>query len=518
MNFFTRKILFAVLLMVIVASGIYYYTNLTPTGTAKTTAIAKKMNIVQEVLVSGNIKPQTMVDLAFEKNGKVKTAPVDIGATVKAHDVLATLESDVERSNVLDAEARVAVAKASLQELLHGTRIEDINIKETELAKAKSDLDSIYMNVPNVLSDSFNKADNAINKQINQLFSDEASSNPTLLFSTRDQQSKLNAESGRLQAGATLAKLEIISQSLPKTNPEADQNLLLAKEYLNAIHSFLLKISAALNNTLNVTDANLSLYKENVNSGRSNLTLAIGNINEKIQVIGAQKLIIERTNQELERSQAGATNESIDGARAQVLQVTATLESARATLQKMTLESPIDGLVTRQDAKVGQIVTANVPIISIINPSQFKIESNVPEADVAKISIGDKTSITLDSYGPDVIFTAKVFSIDPAEKVIDGVPTYKVTFIFDTEDSRVKSGMTANITITTAERNGVLTVPQRALADKNGKKIVQVLTQQNPDIITEKEVVTGIKGSSGDIEILNGLKLNEIIIIPTKKN
>ena len=69
-----------------------------------------------------------------------------------------------------------------------------------------------------------------------------------------------------------------------------------------------------------------------------------------------------------------------------------------------------------------------------------------------------------------------------------------------------------------SEKSAVLTIPQRAVTDKNGKKTVQVLTAQNPDIITEKEIVTGIKGSSGDIEILSGLTLNETIIIPSKKN
>ncbi|MDO8590919.1 MAG: HlyD family efflux transporter periplasmic adaptor subunit, partial [bacterium] len=134
----------------------------------------------------------------------------------------------------------------------------------------------------------------------------------------------------------------------------------------------------------------------------------------------------------------------------------------------------------------------------------FKVEAFVPEVDVAKITVGNQATITLDAYGSDVSFNASVVKIDPAETVIDGVSTYKTTLEFDKDDPRIRSGMTANTTIISAKRDNVLALPQRTVYEKNGKKFVRVVT--GSDTLEEREVTVGIRGSNGDIEILSGLK------------
>ena len=68
--------------------------------------------------------------------------------------------------------------------------------------------------------------------------------------------------------------------------------------------------------------------------------------------------------------------------------------------------------------------------------------------------------------------------INPAETIIDGVPTYKITFQFEEEDGLIKSGMTANLDIVTAERENILSVPQRAVLRSNGSKTIRVLKSE----------------------------------------
>jgi len=186
------------------------------------------------------------------------------------------------------------------------------------------------------------------------------------------------------------------------------------------------------------------------------------------------------------------------------------LAEARNNLEKCFLYSPIDGTVTVQNAEIGKTVTANVPIVSLISNANFEIESYVSEADIAKIRAGDKALITLDAYGDNEIFEAKVIVIDPAETVINGVNAYKVTLQFNNENELIKSGMTANIRIITAERENVLAVPERAIITRGDEKFV--LIDKNDSSPEERKVEVGIKGSNGYVEILSGLNEGEKII------
>ena len=132
------------------------------------------------------------------------------------------------------------------------------------------------------------------------------------------------------------------------------------------------------------------------------------------------------------------------------------VNNIKAQISKTIISSPIRGIVTKQDAKAGEIVNASSPVVSVISDASFQVEANLPEADVSKVKINDSAKLTLDAYGSDTAFAAKVISIDPAETIIEGVSTYKITFEFDKEDERIRSGLTANIDILTKKKEGVL--------------------------------------------------------------
>jgi multidrug efflux pump subunit AcrA (membrane-fusion protein) len=146
---------------------------------------------------------------------------------------------------------------------------------------------------------------------------------------------------------------------------------------------------------------------------------------------------------------------------------------------------------------------------------EYKIEANVPEVDVAKVAVGDPARVTLDAYGSAEFFPATISAIDPAETVIEGVPTYTVTLRFDQKDERIKSGMTANIDIRTDQREGVLYIPARAvLTDADGRRFVRV-----PDGLATRDVPVevGLRGSDGRIEILSGLSEGDVVVTFLKK-
>ena len=138
----------------------------------------------------------------------------------------------------------------------------------------------------------------------------------------------------------------------------------------------------------------------------------------------------------------------------------------------------------------------------------------MPEADIAKVAVGNGSLVTLDAYGRDVVFEAKVVAVDPAETIVDGVATYKVTFQFVKNDERVKSGMTANIDIKSASRENVIAVPQRAIIRKNGDQFVRIADGES---FREVKVETGLRGSDGNIEIISGINEGDKVITFSKE-
>jgi RND family efflux transporter MFP subunit len=189
----------------------------------------------------------------------------------------------------------------------------------------------------------------------------------------------------------------------------------------------------------------------------------------------------------------------------------ATVDSFKAELAKDQIISPMAGLVTKIEPNLGEFVSPGETVMSVISDGDYKIEAYVPEADIAKLALGNLASTTLDAYGQNVDFPATITALDPAETVLEGVPTYKVTLKFLSSDARILPGMTANLDILASQRQGVLTVPARAVTDTNGKKTVRIL-DSNGQTFKERPVEVGLKGSDGAVEVVSGLTAGERVV------
>lgn len=544
-NIFKRPLYVILILLAVFAGwGIYAYFTRGNASPYELT-IVKKGEISQEVSVTGRVKPAQNVDLAFERGGKVARINAAVGDKAAAGQTLAVLENSDLAAQVLQAKASLAVQQANLNALKDGTRPEEIQIAQTNVAtaqksladaqnnlvnvknKADVDLNNLYSGVKDVLNDAYIKADDAVNKQIDDLFTNDTTSNPKLTFYTGSQAGS-DAEWKRQTAGAELAQLKQEIDSLPMDKMGLDLTLTKGENHLKIISDFLNTLSAAVNESTGLTPTVQAAYKGYVNTGRTNVTTALNSISAKKQAIATQKAAnqssistaetsvnsaknsLQAYQDQLALKQAGSTSEQINAQAAQVLAAQANLENAQAQLGKTIIYSPIDGILTKQDIKVGEIVAQNTPMISVMSLAQFEIEANVPEADIAKVKIGDSANVTLDTYGNSVIFGAKVVKINPAETILEGVAAYKTTFQFNQEDERIKSGMTANIDILTAKKSDVLVIPQRAIIQRGNEQFVQLSLGANK--IEERKIVAGIKGTDGNVEVVSGLNANDQIV------
>lgn len=188
----------------------------------------------------------------------------------------------------------------------------------------------------------------------------------------------------------------------------------------------------------------------------------------------------------------------------------ATIRLADVALSNASLHAPFDGVVTSVDVQEGALALAGTAVVTVETADAYEIVADVPETDVAKLIPGQGVSVTLDALKDAVPIAATLEKIDPAANIIEGVPTYHVTLTFIESDTRIRSGMTADISIRTGERTQALVVPLRAVKKQDGRVIVRVLTEDGR--IEQREVVTGLRGSDGRVEIIRGLSGGEEIL------
>ena len=501
-KFIHQRWIVSVVAAVFLVGGVWYffYSGSEP---KEDFIVATRQRIVQQVSVTGTVKPASSVDLAFERTGRVVTVAHDIGARVAQGALLVRLDGADLVADLAQADAAAKAFEAKLAQLKSGTRVEEINISEVKVANAKRALEDARANLAATIRDGYIKVDDAVRNKSDQLFSNPRGSSPQLNY-TADLQLEIDIEATRPRIEG---ELNLWKLGLDKSD------LALARTTLNDVGAFLdliIRLLNGLSATTGLTQATLDDYRSDVATGRTNVSTAILNLTAADEKYRTAESSLALAEEELLLKRAGVRTEEIQASEADVEKAHAAVASARAQLSKTLLTSPISGTVTKQDAKVGQIVSANTIIASVMSDAKFQIEAQVPEADIAKVNIGDTAKVTLDAYPSTVVFETRVVKIDPAATVVEGVPTYKTTLQFEKADERVKSGMTANVDIATDERADAVAIPQRALKTENGQTYVEV---RKGDSIDKINVETGLRGSDGTIEIVSGLSEGDRVIL-----
>lgn len=463
---FIKKPIFIISLIITVGLAYYFYST-RDKGPIYETVIAKRGDVLEEVSVTGNVKPAEEVTLSFEKGGKVSDVYADVGEKVYTGETLVALDKSELQTQLAQAEA-------------------DLKVQEIKVENAKADLEEAKKNIIDKIQDAYTKSDDAVRTKVDQFVDNTKGSYPQLKFSSLLE---VEFNSGRNTIEKLLVSWKESIDTLSISNYDTSYSD-SAKDNLNKVKSFLEKAAAVLSNILQ-PDANTNTWKTDVSTARTNVNTAITNISaaeEKLKTEGATLSLEE----------------------AQILSNKASVENYKAQLNKTVLYSPINGIITQQNIEVGEVVAPNASIIGIISENEFEVEANVPEADIAKVSIASSAKITLDAYGDEIIFEAKVVAIDPAETIIEGVTTYKVTIQFMKDDARIKSGMTANIDIQGRNQENVIVIPQQAVITKDGDKIVKVLRGTD---VQEVKVEAGLRGSDGNVAILKGLSEGDEVIL-----
>ncbi|WP_436485234.1 efflux RND transporter periplasmic adaptor subunit [Chitinophaga sp. ARDCPP14] len=289
------------------------------------------------------------------------------------------------------------------------------------------------------------------------------------------------------------------------------------------------------------------LFQAQVDQLRANVQVAQTNLEYQRNNFQRQELLyktgaISKADHDIAANQIGQ-------AKANVASVTAQLNSALKNFSFTEIHSPIDGVVLNRNVSVGQTVAAsfNTPTLFVIakDITKMQVEASVDEADIGNVKDSLRVTFTVDAYLED-IFAGSVQEIRLQPSVSSNVVTYNTIINAPNDNRKLKPGMTANVTIYTAEKDSALLLPVKALKfipDSVQLKdyVIQsaVRRTRNPaqtkdttggkfksttrigssnyvwilrgDTLVQKHVRTGLNDNT-HIEVLSGLNENDVVV------
>lgn len=184
-------------------------------------------------------------------------------------------------------------------------------------------------------------------------------------------------------------------------------------------------------------------------------------------------------------------------AKEQVVSAKEEVQRAQTNLGYATITSPIDGVVLSKSVEEGQTVAASFSTPELFTIAQdltnMQVVADVDEADIGDVKEGERVTFTVDAY-PDDTFEGEVKQVRQEATTTNNVVTYEVVISAPNADLKLKPGLTANVTIYTAERKGVLSVPSKALRFIPQKETVGKM--KIVDVANAKNKVWTIEGNS----------------------
>lgn len=224
-----------------------------------------------------------------------------------------------------------------------------------------------------------------------------------------------------------------------------------------------------------------SIFEAQVGQARANLQVAKANLEKSLVAVQDTRNTLNRNKtlyaknfiakSDLDTSETNylSAEAQVKASQAQIEQAQAALDSSSINLRYTKILSPVNGIVISRNVDIGQTVAASFQTPTLFTIAQdltkMQIDTNVDEADIGKIKVGQNVTFTVDAY-PEITFSGKVSEVRNAPITVQNVVTYDAVISVDNTNLKLKPGMTANVTIEITLKQNVLRIPNAALRFK----------------------------------------------------
>jgi len=537
---FKHKIISAIIILCLLGGGFWGYKSLTNTTgeTRYILAAATKGTIISSVSGTGQVSASNQINLSpgSGASGKIVYLNAVSGQKVLAGTLLMQLDTTEAQKAVRDAESSLESARIASQKLegdstltIPKNKQDTINNKQDAIDVLNQDYQSAYNTISSIFTESstimtdlqtivtfyiyeniltssqksidfstdFNLYKNSLAKSYNTAY-DEYNKN-------FNNYKLITINSDNTTIDSMISETYNTTKDIAQATKDANNLIEFYKDTL-------------INNNIEstITDTQLST----VNSDASKVNSYIISLLNTQNTLKNDKYAITNAEYAITNADLDVTSQQLSFTKAQNA-----LTDAKNNLSNYYIYAPFNGVIGAVSIKKGDTISSGTSAITFITQNQMT-QISLSEVDITKIKLGQKTILTFDAIN-GLSITGKVTEIDTIGTVSQGVVNYNVKITFDTQDDRIKPGMSVSANVITETKQDVLTVPNSAVKSKNGNYYVLVLSQKqdlnsssaNQGFIsattpTQKTVQIGLADDT-NTEITNGLSEGDQVVART---
>ena len=472
----------------------------------------------------GTLQPRQSANLAFTTQGRVADLLVEVGDTVEAGQSLIRLESDALERALQNAEESVIIQEANLAQLTAPASAADLAAAQANVASAAAGLQAVEEGATaeqtaqaaaNVRAAQANR--DAAQARLAQTIGGGAAQADILAAenAVADAQERQLAAQRAHEQTLTCTELPNGQTFCPPAEVEEQARYAAA-----AANAALAAAEAQLNALRAGADANaVAAARAQANAAQANLDAAQANLDllqagsTPAQLAQAQANLAQAA-ANLSRLQDGAGAAQVAQAEAAVAQARIGVERAAYNLAQATLTAPFAGTVTALNVEVGEQPAG--PVLTLADTTAFEVALAVDELDLASLEIGQRATVVVDAFAGTEL-TGAVTTIAPrsSPSLNSAVVTYEVRVALEPSDLPLRINMTANADLVTAERQGVLLVPNRTIAvdrQRGTYTVNRVSGSGDSESVMAVEVTIGLRDAQFT-EIRSGLSEGDVLVI-----
>jgi len=527
-----HKVISGIIIAALIGGGIFAYSIIS--GTKKETryilGTVEKGTIISSVSGTGQVSASDQVDLKAKASGDIIYLGIKNGQEVKKGQLLLQLDTTDAKKAVSDAEVALAKEQLSLDKLKGMTT--DLGTLRGSKEKAQDALDKAYEDGFNSVSNVFLGLPTVIAGLQNILLSYGFSPNQwnidyymdaTKIYDARVMQYREDAYNKYQTARAAYDKN---FQEYKATSRSSDEQTI--ETLISDTYETVKSIADAVKSSNNL----IQFYQDTLttrgytaqtlsNTHLSSLNTYTGNTNSYLSSLLSAKTTIQTDKEAIMQTEFDLSDQEI-----KVKEAENSLQDIKDALRNYYVYASFDGVISTVNVKKGDSISASTTIATLVTKQQIA-ELSLNEIDAAKVKTGQKANLTFDAV-ENLNITGEVADINTVGTVSQGVVSYSVKISFDTQDDRVKPGMSVSASIITDAKQDVLLVPSSAVKTTGNNSYVQIVDvksiegkniNSNTGVVLEnpaqqQTVTTGLSDDTST-EILTGIKEGDTIIVRT---
>lgn len=453
--------------------------------------------VVQKtVAISGYLEADNLVELAFPQPARVSALFVYEGETVEAGQLLVTSGSGAKAAERQKAIALLTHAEATRSTLLNGLTLEARKISSTTVAQAQSAYENTIATEDKKVSNSLASL-YSTDLEARTTDASEENNAPTITGSFLCEETgtyNLEVYPSDTKSGYSFRYSGLEEGTLPVsfTQPVRLGDCGLSVQFED-------------NNSYKNTDWSVQIPNTDSNSYQQRLRAYELTLEQREANIQAAKYTLELARDSFAKDTASPRIESIIEANATVAAAQADVARIDALFSDEAIYAPFKGIVTNINSSVGEV--ANGPVLQLVTNDAFTLVARIPEIDIAKVKIDQKTRARFDASS-DEILNGIVKHISPIATLIDGVSYYEANITLDSLPEWLRDGLNADISIVLEEKTSTSRIESRFIKRTEQGPFV-VLRKNKVSVPTQIEV--SLVGTNGYTAI-TGLTEGDIVV------